>query len=115
GWPVPSSLADVDPARLTTRVARRSATHQRAGLVFTDLERLLALPVQVAVAGKAHPQDKDGKAVLQHVVELARSPRAKGRVVFLENYDIGLARTLIPGCDVWLNNPRRPLEASGTS
>ena len=109
------NLAGLDPGRLTIGFARRFATYKRAGLVFTDLERLLALPVQVVVAGKAHPQDKDGKAVLQHVVELARSPRVRGRVVFLENYDIGLARTLIPGCDVWLNNPRRPLEASGTS
>jgi starch phosphorylase len=110
-----ANLAGLDPARLTIGFARRFATYKRAGLAFTDLERLLALPVQVVVAGKAHPQDKEGKALLQHVVELARSPRAKGRVVFLENYDIGLARTLIPGCDVWLNNPRRPLEASGTS
>src|SRR5437763_15456861 len=110
-----ANLAGLDPARLTVGFARRFATYKRAGPAFTDFERLLALPVQVIVAGKAHPQDKDGKAVLQHVVELARSPRAQARVVFLENYDIGLARTLIPGCDVWLNNPRRPLEASGTS
>jgi starch phosphorylase len=110
-----AELAGLDPERLTIGFARRFATYKRAGLIFTDLERLLALPVQVVVAGKAHPQDKDGKAVLQHVVELARSPRAQGRVVFLEDYDIGLARMLIPGCDVWLNNPRRPLEASGTS
>ena len=71
--------------------------------------------MQVVVAGKAHPQDAAGKDVMQSIVELARDPRTHGRVVFLENYDIGLARLLIPGCDVWLNNPRRPQEASGTS
>jgi starch phosphorylase len=107
--------AGLDPGLLTIGFARRFAAYKRGGLVFTDLERLLALPVQVVVAGKAHPQDADGKAVLRHVVELARSQRSRGRVVFLEDYDIGLARRLIPGCDVWLNNPRRPLEASGTS
>jgi glycogen phosphorylase len=111
-------LADrsgLDPERLTIGFARRFATYKRAGLVFTDLERLLALPLQVVVAGKAHPQDSAGKELLRQIVELARDPRLEGRVVFLENYDIGLARMLIPGCDVWLNNPRRPLEASGTS
>jgi starch phosphorylase len=107
--------AGLDPERLTIGFARRFATYKRANLVFTDVERLLALPVQVVVAGKAHPRDADGKDVMQRIVELAREPRAEGRIVFLENYDIGLARTLIPGCDVWLNNPRRPLEASGTS
>ena len=81
----------------------------------SDLERLLALPVQVVVAGKAHPADDPGKDVMQGIVELSHDPRVAGRVVFLENYDIGLARTLIPGCDVWLNTPRRPQEASGTS
>jgi len=107
--------AGLDPALMTIGFARRFATYKRAGLVFIDLERLLALPVQIVVAGKAHPQDTAGKEVLRGIVELARDPRTRGRVVFLENYDIGLARTLIPGCDVWLNNPRRPLEASGTS
>jgi starch phosphorylase len=107
--------AGLDPERLTIGFARRFATYKRANLVFTDLERLLALPVQIVVAGKAHPQDKAGKDVMQRIVKLAREPRAQGRVVFLENYDIASARVLIPGCDVWLNNPRRPLEASGTS
>ncbi|MBA2462992.1 MAG: alpha-glucan family phosphorylase [Actinobacteria bacterium] len=105
----------LDPERLTIGFARRFATYKRAGLVFTDLERLLALPVQIVVAGKAHPQDGAGKDVMQGIVELARAPRTQGRVVFLENWDIGLARFVIPGCDVWLNNPRRPQEASGTS
>ena len=107
--------AGLQPDLLTIGFARRFATYKRAALAFTDLERLLALPVQVVVAGKAHPQDAAGKDVMQSIVELARDPRTQGRVVFLENYDIGLARSLIPGCDVWLNNPRRPQEASGTS
>ena len=107
--------AGLDPDRLTIGFARRFATYKRAGLVYTDLERLLALPVQIVVAGKAHPQDAAGKDVMQRIVELSRDPRVAGRVVFLENYDIALAQTIIPGCDVWLNTPRRPLEASGTS
>src|SRR5687767_9385245 len=107
--------AGLDPTLLTIGFARRFATYKRAGLVFTDLERLLALPVQIVVAGKAHPQDEPGKDVMQRIVRLARDPRLTGRVVFLENYDIGLARTLVRGCDVWLNTPTRPLEASGTS
>jgi glycogen phosphorylase len=108
-------MAGLDPERLTIGFARRFATYKRAGLVFSDLERLLALPVQVVVAGKAHPQDVDGKDVMQRIVELSRDPAVAGRVVFLEDYDIDLARTIIPGCDVWLNTPRRPHEASGTS
>ena len=104
----------LDPELLTIGFARRFATYKRAGLVYSDLERLLALPVQLVVAGKAHPQDGPGKDVMQHIVELSRGA-AKGRVVFLENYDIDLARMIIPGCDVWLNTPRRPYEASGTS
>ena len=107
-------LAGLDPELLTIGFARRFATYKRAGLVFTDIERLLALPVQVVVAGKAHPQDAPGKDVMQAIVELSRG-RAEGRVVFLEDYDIDLARTIIPGCDIWLNTPRRPYEASGTS
>ena len=107
--------AHLDPERLTIGFARRFATYKRASLLFGDVERLLALPVQVVVAGKAHPQDVAGKDVMQRIVELTRDPRSQGRIVFLEDYDIGSARTIIPGCDVWLNTPRRPLEASGTS
>jgi len=109
-----AALTGLDPSLLTIGFARRFATYKRASLVFSDLERLLALPVQVVVAGKAHPQDAAGKELLRAVVELSRGAAA-GRVVFLEGYDIELARTLIPGCDVWLNTPRRPYEASGTS
>ena len=110
-----AALAGLDPERLTIGFARRFATYKRAGLVFSDLERLLALPVQVVVAGKAHPQDDPGKDVMQRIVELSRDSRLAGRIVFLENYDIELAQQIIPGCDIWLNTPRRPLEASGTS
>ena len=104
-----------DAERLTIGFARRFATYKRAGLVFSDLERLLQLPVQIVVAGKAHPQDAGGKDVMQRIVELARDPVLAGRVVFLENYDLDLAKAIIPGCDIWLNTPRRPYEASGTS
>ena len=107
--------AGIDGELLTIGFARRFATYKRAGLIFSDLERLLALPVQVVVAGKAHPADDPGKDVMQEIVELARDPRVAGRIVFLENYDMGVARTLVRGCDVWLNTPQRPLEASGTS
>jgi len=110
-----AQLAGLDPALLTIGFARRFATYKRAGLVFTELERLLALPLQIVVAGKAHPQDMAGKDVMRRIVEHSRDPAVSGRIVFLENYDIALAQTLIPGCDVWLNTPRRPLEASGTS
>jgi starch phosphorylase len=104
-----------DPDVLTIGFARRFATYKRAGLVFSDLERLLELPVQIVVAGKAHPQDTPGKDVMQRIVELSRDPEVAGRVVFLENYDIALAQAIIPGVDIWLNTPRRPYEASGTS
>jgi starch phosphorylase len=105
----------LDPERLTIGLARRFATYKRAGLVFTDPERLLSLPVQVVVAGKSHPADEGGKDLMQRLVALSRELRCAGRVVFLENYDMGVARRLVQGCDVWLNTPRRPQEASGTS
>ncbi|MDP9283392.1 MAG: alpha-glucan family phosphorylase [Actinomycetota bacterium] len=108
-------LTGLDADRLTIGFARRFATYKRAGLVFSDLERLLALPLQIVVAGKAHPQDVEGKDMMQRIVELSRAPALAGRVVFLEDYDIALAQAIIPGCDVWLNTPRRPHEASGTS
>ncbi len=110
-----AGLTGFDPDRLTIGFARRFATYKRAGLVFSDLERLLALPVQIVVAGKAHPEDAPGKDVMQRIVELSRDPAVAGHVVFLENYNIELAQAIIPGCDIWLNTPRRPYEASGTS
>ena len=106
---------------LTIGFARRFATYKRAGMVFSDLEQIEALindpqlPVHFVFAGKAHPQDGPGKKVLQQVAELTRAPRFAGKVMFLEDYDINVARHLVQGVDVWLNNPRRPLEASGTS
>jgi starch phosphorylase len=108
-------LTGFDPEPLTIGFARRFATYKRAGLVFSDLERLLALPLQIVVAGKAHPPDGPGKDVMQRIVELSRDPATAGRVVFLENYNLALAQSIIPGCDIWLNTPRRPYEASGTS
>ncbi len=105
----------LDPELLTIGFARRFATYKRAGLLFSDVERLLALPVQIVVAGKAHPQDVAGKDVMQGIVELARDAGSRDRIVFMENYDMLLARALVRGCDLWLNTPRRPLEASGTS
>jgi glycogen phosphorylase len=110
-----AGLTGFGSKRLTIGFARRFATYKRAGLVFSDLERLLELPVQIVVAGKAHPQDVEGKDVMQRIVELSRDPAVEGRVVFLENYNLDLAQAIIPGCDIWLNTPRRPHEASGTS
>jgi starch phosphorylase len=110
-----AEIAGIDPSLLTIGFARRFATYKRAGLVFSELERLLALPVQIVVAGKAHPADTPGKDVMQEIVELSNDPSTAGRVVFLPDYNIELARRIIPGCDVWLNTPRRPYEASGTS
>ena len=104
--------AGLDPDLLTIGLARRFATYKRAGLVFSDPERLFALPAQIVVAGKAHPADEGGKDLMQELVGLSEGT---DRVVFLEDYDMGVARLLVQGCDVWLNTPRRPQEASGTS
>jgi starch phosphorylase len=112
---------ELDPDVLTIGFARRFATYKRAGLLFSRPDRLAKLladpdrPIQVLVAGKAHPADEDGKDVIQQVVDFAREPAAAGRVVFLEDYEMTLARRLVQGVDLWLNTPRRPLEASGTS
>jgi starch phosphorylase len=112
---------ELDPDVLTIGFARRFATYKRAGLLFSRPERLARLltdperPIQVLVAGKAHPADEDGKDLIQLVVDFAREPTAAGRVVFLEDYEMTLARRLVQGADVWLNTPRRPFEASGTS
>jgi len=111
----------LEPGVLTIGFARRFATYKRASLLFSQPERLAKLladperPVQVLVAGKAHPADEDGKDVIRQVVDFAREPAAAGRIVFLEDYEMTLARRLVQGVDVWLNTPRRPLEASGTS
>ncbi len=111
----------LDPDVLTIGFARRFATYKRANLLFSRPERLARLladparPIQVLVAGKAHPADEGGKDVIQYVVDFARESEAAGRVVFLEDYEMTLARRLVQGVDVWLNTPRRPMEASGTS
>jgi starch phosphorylase len=112
---------DLDPDVLTIGFARRFATYKRASLLFSRPDLLAALladpdrPIQVLVAGKAHPADEEGKDVIQLVVDFAREPAAAGRVVFLEDYEMTLARRLVQGVDLWLNTPRRPFEASGTS
>ena len=121
----PSVLESVetilDPDILTVGFARRFATYKRAGLLFSDLDRLVRIlwneqrPVQVVFAGKAHPADRPGQQVIQEIFGRSRSERLRGRVFILEDYDIRVARYLVAGVDVWLNNPRRPLEASGTS
>jgi starch phosphorylase len=114
-------LPTFDPSALTIGFARRFATYKRADLVLSDPERLARLladperPLQIVLAGKAHPADEGGKALIKKIVQFSRDPRAHERVVFLEDYDMTLARDLVQGVDVWLNNPRRPLEASGTS
>ena len=115
-------LEDVlDPSSLTIGFARRFATYKRAHLLFSDIDRLARLlwdadrPVQVVFAGKAHPADRPGQGVIQEIFGRSRSPKLRGRVFILEDYDIRIARFLVQGVDVWLNNPRRPLEASGTS
>jgi len=111
----------LDPYALTIGFARRFATYKRGSLVMRDAERLLRIvnnaqrPVQIIFAGKAHPMDEPGKIVIQQVYRTLKRAEFAGRIVFLEDYDINLARYLVQGVDVWMNNPRRPMEASGTS
>ena len=113
--------AAFDPESLTIGFARRFATYKRADLLFHDEERLARLltdderPVQVVLAGKAHPADRGGQKVIQRIFTLSRVAPLRGRVFILEDYDMRIARFLVGGVDLWLNNPRRPLEASGTS
>lgn len=111
----------LNPDVLTIGFARRFATYKRAPLVFSDFQRIAEIinnadrPVQFVYAGKAHPRDDEGKRFIQQVVGHAKNPAFFGKVMFIENYDINVARHLISGVDVWLNTPRRPMEASGTS
>jgi starch phosphorylase len=111
----------LDPEVLTLGFARRFATYKRADLLLRDEERLLALitdrrrPVQIIFAGKAHPADDEGKRILQRIYRLSHEPRSAGRVAFVQDYDMHVARALLGGVDVWLNLPRVPKEASGTS
>jgi starch phosphorylase len=111
----------LSPDALTIGFARRFATYKRANLVLADIERLASMvndpkrPVQFLFAGKAHPHDEPGKRVLQQIAEMMRDQKFQNKFVFIEDYDINVGRHLVQGVDVWLNNPRRPLEASGTS
>ena len=113
---------DVTPEKaLVIGFARRFATYKRAGLVLSDPERLVrmmdgaARPLVIVFAGKAHPRDDPGKLLVQRIVQASRDHRFRGKLVFLENYDVEIARFLVQGSDVWMNTPRRPQEASGTS
>ncbi len=116
-----TNASPLQPDALTLGFARRFATYKRAVLMFRDVERLQRIlnaanrPVQILFAGKAHPADDPGKQFIQQIVQSARQPGLAGRIAFIEDYDINVARYLVQGADVWLNNPRRPLEASGTS
>lgn len=116
-----ASGALLDPLMLTIGFARRFATYKRANLILRDLDRLLNIinrpnmPVQIIFAGKAHPADEPGKLLIQQVYRAVKKAENGGRLVFLEDYDMNLARYLVQGVDVWLNTPRRPNEASGTS
>ncbi len=111
----------LDVQALTIGFARRFATYKRATLIFKDVDRLSNIlsnpdfPVQLIIAGKAHPKDEEGKKLIQEVIAISKEPHLKKKIVFIENYDMNIARYMVAGCDVWLNNPRRPFEASGTS
>ncbi|HTS64380.1 MAG TPA: alpha-glucan family phosphorylase [Candidatus Acidoferrales bacterium] len=111
----------LSPDALTIGFARRFATYKRATLLLRDVERLKRIlnhptrPVQILLAGKAHPHDNEGKELIRQIIRFAADPQVRRSVVFLEDYDIAMARHLVQGCDVWLNTPRRPNEASGTS
>ena len=114
-------VSGLNPNALTIGFARRFATYKRATLIFRDMERITQIlndsdrPVQIIFAGKAHPADKEGAELIKFINEISMKPQFKGKVFFLEDYSIGMSRYLISGVDVWLNNPRRPMEASGTS
>ena len=118
---VVSILDKINPNALLIGFGRRFATYKRAHLLFTDLDRLAKIvnneqyPIQFVFTGKAHPADGGGQGLIKHIVEISRRPEFLGKIIFLENYDMRLARHLIAGVDVWLNTPTRPLEASGTS
>lgn len=118
---VNAAATGLDPHALTIGFARRFATYKRATLLFRNPERLKRIlndperPVQIIFAGKAHPADEPGKAFIQSVYQFSRQPGFAGKVIFVEDYDANIGRHLVAGVDVWLNNPRRPLEASGTS
>ena len=111
----------LNPDALTIGFARRFATYKRGNLIFRDLERLKkilkndSMPVQFVFSGKAHPKDEGGKTLIAEIISYSQDEDLKNKIIFLDNYDINVARFMVEGCDLWLNNPRRPLEASGTS
>ncbi len=111
----------LNPDALTIGFARRFATYKRASLIFDDFEQIVRLatdpdrPIQFIFSGKAHPVDDEGKRIIQKIIHLSKHSELSGRIVFIENYDVHVARQMISGCDIWLNTPRRPMEASGTS
>jgi starch phosphorylase len=113
--------AILDPTALTIGFARRFTGYKRPDLVFRDFDRLARIvthsdhPVQLVFAGKAHPADEAGKHHLQNIFKRALDPRLAGRIAFVDDYDLHVAHLLVQGCDIWLNTPRKPLEASGTS
>ena len=118
---VVSLMQKINPNALLIGFGRRFATYKRAHLLFTDLERLAKIvnnpdyPVQFLFTGKAHPHDGAGQGLIKKIIEISRRPEFLGKIIFLENYDMQLARRLVSGVDIWLNTPTRPLEASGTS
>jgi glucan phosphorylase len=116
-----NTIEKLDDKVLTIGFARRFATYKRAQLLFRNEKKLAEIvnnaeyPVQFVFAGKAHPNDKAGQDLIKHIIEISRKPEFEGKIVFVENYDMHVARKLVQGVDVWLNTPTRPLEASGTS
>lgn len=116
-----SLMEKINPNALLIGFGRRFATYKRAHLLFTDLDRLAKIvnnpdrPVQFLFTGKAHPHDGAGQGLIKRIIEISRRPEFLGKIIFLENYDMQLARRLVTGVDIWLNTPTRPLEASGTS
>ncbi len=114
-------VSKLNPNVLTIGFARRFATYKRATLIFKDIERITQIlnnqdmPVQLIFAGKAHPKDREGQDLIKYIHEISMMPQFKGKIFLLENYNIAMSRYLVSGVDVWLNNPRRPMEASGTS
>ncbi len=114
-------LKSFTPDCLIIGFARRFSTYKRATLIFRDLEKITKIvsnqdkPVLIVFSGKAHPADKQGQDLIKYIIDLAKKPQFKGKLAFIENYNMKISRYMVSGCDIWLNNPRRPLEASGTS
>jgi alpha-glucan phosphorylase-like protein len=118
---ISEAISKLNPRALTIGFARRFATYKRAHLLFRDLDRLAKIinnpdrPVQFLFAGKAHPADKAGQDLIKYIIDISKRPEFVGRILFIQNYDMNIAKVLVQGCDVWMNTPTRPLEASGTS